>query len=181
MVWSALVVPARFDERTLTQIERLNVGRVDFTSWGHWGPPAALVTPDEISHRSLGRMLELLVWCNVDWLWSTQGRAPSLYRAVRQGAARYIPEQMGQEEWLAIPWILARGGADCEDLCAWRVAELRMAGEHGARCIWSTEESPGKLLIHIRVRRGDGSIEDPSLASGMGRSEPRPWRFQTSF
>lgn len=61
------------------------------------------------------------------------------------------------------------GVGDCAHLSAWRVAELREAGENASITIEWNESiyEPDFLLYHVQVRRGDGSIEDPSALLGM--------------
>lgn len=56
--------------------------------------------------------------------------------------------------------------SNCEDLASWRVAELLFAGEP-ARHVVEHRRSPNLVLYHIKVIRGDGTIEDPSAALGM--------------
>jgi hypothetical protein len=56
-------------------------------------------------------------------------------------------------------------GLDCDDLGPWRAAECRVRlGDRRARAYPIT--SPG-IGWHILVRRGDGTIEDPSRRLGM--------------
>lgn len=164
--WHAWFVPPRIDARTAKQIGALSVAYKSVA----WTPYPILpgveayalpITPVDIDY-ALTRMLSTLVDVNVDYL--KRYPMPPLYSS----GVRYIGEQVGQEEWLAAPWVQARGGADCEDLCAWRVAELRIAGER-ANCVWSKHVSADSILYHIRVKRGNGSIEDPSLNLGMGQ------------
>jgi hypothetical protein len=127
-------------------------------------PFGALFVPETLDGPTLDTMLTCLVELNVTFL-RRHPRTPRLY----ESGVRYNEEVPGQEHWLTIPWVLAQGWADCEDLCAYRVAELRAAGERSARCVWSFHHLPGKLLAHIRVRRGNGKIEDPSAILGMGQ------------
>jgi len=56
--------------------------------------------------------------------------------------------------------VLERGGGDCDDLVAYRVAELQHLGETGAdlKIIWPK----GTRRYHAQVRREDGTYEDPS-------------------
>jgi hypothetical protein len=83
---------------------------------------------------------------------------PSLYRS----GVCYEPE-LASEEWQLPSETDEIGAGDCEDLAAWRCAELRRRGEParvvvrpGVRGVW-----------HAIVRRGDGRIEDPSRRLGM--------------
>lgn len=56
-------------------------------------------------------------------------------------------------------------GLDCDDLGPWRAAECRVRlGDKKARAF--PIRSPG-IGWHILVRRGDGTIEDPSKRLGM--------------
>jgi hypothetical protein len=91
---------------------------------------------------------------------SRQGRPlPLLYSS----GVRYRRER-GTENWLGPVDVLRLGYGDCEDLVAWRVAELR---EHGTPAQpYCYPPRPG--LVHCVVRMPDGSIEDPSKRLGMG-------------
>lgn len=75
------------------------------------------------------------------------------------------------EEWRSPLAVCEAGAGDCEDLAAYRVAELReRLGEPSARFdVLSQEPRPGRehWLFHIRIRRQDGRLEDPSRLLGM--------------
>lgn len=86
-------------------------------------------------------------------------RFPALYAA----GVRYIPEPPGQEKWLLPSQVLQLGGGDCEDLVAWRVAELRMMGERATPALKTIK--PG--LMHCLVRRANRALECPSTRLGM--------------
>ena len=124
-----------------------------------WAP---LIVPPRLSGPVLDRLLPALVGLNEDWLRQTP-RAPDLYRS----GVRYQAEPMGQEQWLTIPFVLRQGFGDCEDLACWRTAELRVRYNERAVAVWSGRRTPRGLLYHIRVRRGNGAIEDPSFLLGM--------------
>lgn len=66
------------------------------------------------------------------------------------------------EEWLTAHEVKARGWGDCDDLGPWRAAELRLQGEKA-----QAVPRPTPAGWHIIVRRGDGSIDDPSARLGM--------------
>lgn len=85
-------------------------------------------------------------------------RLPPLY-----AAGVHYQREDGTEKWLGPLDVYAAGVGDCEDLVAWRVAELRMSGERANPLCY--EPRPG--LVHCVVRREDGQIEDPSRLLGM--------------
>lgn len=88
-------------------------------------------------------------------------RYPPLY----QSGVRYEREPLGKEDWQTVERAYATRNADCEDLAAWRAAELVVSGQDaGARAVIKRVR-PG--LIHCLVRRGNGAMEDPSKVLGM--------------
>ena len=86
---------------------------------------------------------------------------PPLYRA----GVRYRPEPRGQERWQVPSEVKRKGFGDCEDLAAWRVAELRRKGEAAMPYVKQT----GARRWHAMVKRADGRLEDPSRLLGMGQ------------
>ena len=119
---------------------------------------------------ALGLQASLAVLVALDRLYlRAHPQCPGIYAS----GVRYLrdAEQRNQETpraelWLTIPDAVRAGGADCKVLAAWRTAELLEGGESAACDV--AEVRPGKW--HIRVRRGDGSIEDPSRILGMGEA-----------
>lgn len=121
-------------------------------------------------------LLEGLIAANMVML--DGGDYPPLYEA----GVVYKREPKGREEWQTCERTLLLGTGDCEDLTGWRVAELRRAGESGARPFVRPARGSGAGLggaggkrrrrrrrkWHVLVERGDGSFEDPSLILGMG-------------
>lgn len=77
----------------------------------------------------------------------------------------YQREPRGQERWLTPSQVVARGAADCEDLAAWRAAELRVSGEDPYAQAEVVQTSP--LTWHAVVLRDGGWYEDPSAMLGM--------------
>lgn len=90
-----------------------------------------------------------------------ENELPPLYRS----GVRYEREPRGSEEWLTPLQMLERGVADCEDLAAYRVGELRASGADPGAVV--TIVRTGPRTLHAVVRRSDGSIEDPSRVLGM--------------
>jgi hypothetical protein len=96
-----------------------------------------------------------------------QMRDPELARAIPSlygGTIRYRAEERGHEDWQTALETARRGLGDCEDLAAYRLAELWRDGEKHAR-IRVIAVNPH--LRHIVVQRADGSLEDPSKKLGM--------------
>jgi hypothetical protein len=111
----------------------------------------------------LAPALAALVALNVAYARHGGWRIPPLYG----GAIRYALEgrnHHGQrrERWLCAPEVARYGYGDCEDLACYRAMELRLLGEDAMAIA-----RPTPIGWHIQVRRGDGTIEDPSARLGM--------------
>ena len=112
----------------------------------------------EVAVESLARLNQVYL--------RTHPHTPPLYRS---GVVYLRDADLGTQDtpatelWVTIPDCRRLGGADCKVLAAWRIAELREGGDTAARCLLSRNGH----LWHVRVRRGDGSIEDPSARLGM--------------
>jgi hypothetical protein len=85
-----------------------------------------------------------------------------------QAKTCWHPVDGGCEDWLSIAQLYEQQRGDCEDLACARAAELRLAGERARAIPMRTRAG-----WHIVVRRGDGSIEDPSAKLGMGKKRRR--------
>lgn len=124
------------------------------------------------SENVLAKMLEILAGANQRYI--RRHGAPALYRS----GVRYQREPLGAENWRYIPAILRDGIGDCEDLAAWRVAELRERGENAKFLITKRQKRSGFLVYHIKVLRANGKEEDPSRLLGMVKNRatglPRP-------
>lgn len=93
--------------------------------------------------------------CGLNFAWMTEaGGAPPLYET----GIVYRPEPPGQDHWQTAPELLKSRVGDCEDLTAYRVAELRFDGEPARGRVVPTRR--GKF--HAVVERASGEIEDPS-------------------
>lgn len=75
----------------------------------------------------------------------------------------YRREPAGREDWLTADQTYKRKFGDCEDLAAWRAAELRLEGIPARAAVLRT----GRRRFHAVVRWPDGTIEDPSIILGM--------------
>lgn len=116
---------------------------------------------------------------------------PPLYAS----GVHYEEDKAGREDWRDCYTVLARGKGDCDNLVAWRVAELRAAGvdaepvvkwQHIPREVALQLGYPAAMIpdgglemVHCLVRTKKptqwstestdmGYIEDPSKLLGMG-------------
>lgn len=98
-----------------------------------------------------------------------------------------IQEILGGERFRDVGRIIENGGGDCDNLCAWRVAELRQAGIPAKPMMTSRERAGGGITYHAIVRWppfGDAisgnpfrdSDEDPSLLLGMAQPQRKAER-----
>lgn len=84
-------------------------------------------------------------------------RLPRLYES---GVEFRLPQSHGggQEYFALPPVVYAQRFGDCDQLVIWRLIELQAFGEPSARCKadWMGQ------AVHVRIRRADGRVEDPS-------------------
>ncbi len=134
---------------------------------------ARLHVPDVLRHVGLDAALSGLQRLAEAEL-SMAGGFPPLYET----GVRYVREPRGQERWLPPSEVLRRGQGDCEDLAAYRAAELRLTGEdpHAEARVVRT----GPRTWHAVVLREDGDWEDPSAGLGMtiANGIAAPMRFR---
>lgn len=109
----------------------------------------------------LAALLQALVLENTEYLRENPS-TPPLYKA----GVKYLREKPGSDNWQDIPRTLELRSGDCEDLAAWRTAELNAAGE-SAHCELIHFVEEGITFFHVVVRRADGTKEDPSNILGM--------------
>lgn len=135
---------------------------------------AQIHIPDALTYAGLDAALQGLT--GLAELELLDGTVPSLY----ESGVRYEREPRGSERWLTPSMALLRGAADCEDLAAWRAAELRVSGEDTYAQPQVVRTSPNTW--HAVVARSDGSFEDPSAALGMTHASGlvAPFRFELS-
>lgn len=101
--------------------------------------------------------------------WLSKANAPSNVR----DAFENLAEQCGSgEHFRDIPRVIENGGGDCDNVAAWRAAELREKGFDVSPYITWRKRPDGGTTYHVIVRwNNDGSSEDPSLLLGMGGAE----------
>ncbi|HUL81661.1 MAG TPA: hypothetical protein VL131_05940 [Gammaproteobacteria bacterium] len=97
-----------------------------------------------------------------------RGLVPTAAKAIKAGRVKWQPEPPGDEHFDLAPTVLKRGHGDCDDLAPWHAGSLRATGTDPDAVAFVRRSGPNRW--HALVRRGDGSIEDPSLAAGMGTS-----------
>lgn len=97
---------------------------------------------------------------------------PEAFPPLYASGVRFAPEPWAGkiEEFAHALKVLARMAGDCDDLVAYRVAELRA---FGCRLAGTPPEKATVRIygrdkkMHAQVRREDGTIEDPSRLLGM--------------
>lgn len=93
-------------------------------------------------------------------------RDPSIPPLYSTGAIWELrPGDPTEKEWRYAHDVATTGWGDCQDLSAYRTAELRVTGEDPAAQV--RVYPTGKNRYHAVVARGDGSVEDPSVILGM--------------
>jgi hypothetical protein len=113
-------------------------------------------------------LLNALAAANVHYLRHFP-HTPALYAS----GVRYLQEPDGRDEWQDIPDTIERRSGDCEDLAAWRMAEIRVReGDRLSRWHITVDELRDTrghpvTTYHIQIRRPNGQIEDPSRRLGM--------------
>ena len=109
--------------------------------------------------------------------------APSVFDLIRSGRLRYSridPQEQWQTYEQIVRDINATGStdADCEDLASLVVAEYRYTGFDPGATVFVYGTTP--TVSHVVVRRSNGSLEDPSVAAGMGTDTQRSRDAQTA-
>jgi hypothetical protein len=128
-----------------------------------------------LDEKALLSLMDALIDVNLAWL-SAHPDTPRLY----ESGVVYIPENEGEEVFADIPTVLSVGGGDCDDLVAWRVAELRFHAidkRARVRLLAYPRECPRPdepcTLYHVQVIRSGylkSHAEDPSARLGMQTS-----------
>jgi hypothetical protein len=93
----------------------------------------------------------------------TGNRLPALYHS---GVIYQAEERSGQkpEHFDPCTVVYARGWGDCDDLAAWRCAELILSGVEARIDLHETPRSkPAARRYHVLVVLPDGTTEDPSM------------------
>lgn len=121
------------------------------------------VDPEE-SLYALNVLIRALAEIDAEYL-RRHPETPLLYKS----NIPYVPEQESQERWQDIPTTLKRRQGDCEDLAAWRAAELNVRAGIDARPeVYVSKVFPdGRRLYHVIVRLPNWDVEDPSFILGM--------------
>jgi hypothetical protein len=93
-------------------------------------------------------------------------RDPSIPPLYSTGAVWEIrPGDPSETQWRYAPDVVTQGWGDCQDLSAYRAAELRVSGEDPGAAVRVYPTGPNRY--HAVVARGNGAVEDPSVILGM--------------
>lgn len=119
------------------------------------------------SRRVIKLLLDTLFWIDVSYLIANPD-TPRLY----DSGVVYRREPSGREHWQDIGTNLELKEADCEDLACHRAAELFVFGHDKRVRPYLVYRTFGKAtLYHVKVKHGNGTLEDPSAKLGMGKEE----------
>lgn len=121
-------------------------------------PPLAVHVAAPPNRAALEALAEGLTGMNFQFILAARRRGvrvPTIYAS----GVRYRREAPRQERWQTVAELLRTLEGDCEDLAAWRAAELRADGELARVAVVRTPRGS----FHAVVRHQDGTIEDPSL------------------
>lgn len=106
---------------------------------------SSLFSPDGanrlVSHATLQLLLDTLMRANMLIMKSEARPLPLLY----QSGVRYQAEPRGVEDWRDCIEVVKRMRADCEDLAAYRAAELRVRHGMNARPRFKFWQDPNNL------------------------------------
>lgn len=120
-----------------------------------------------LARRAIEAAVETLARANEAYL-----RAHPNTPALAKSGVEYQRERRPRgtpENWQGIEDIIREGHGDCEDLSAWRIAELRNRGVRAKpHVIRANPNRDGRWHIMVAVyRRGRRTVEDPSKELGM--------------
>jgi hypothetical protein len=122
------------------------------------------VPESNVSAPVLDAALESVTRLNENMI--QNGEVPCFRRALRSHGIQWRPEPPGQEHFDHAGVVMGRRHGDCDDLAPWHAASLRSTGEDpNAEAV---VVKSGPKLWHAVVKRGDGSMDDPSQEAGMG-------------
>jgi len=125
----------------------------------------AIAVPEEhVKPGTLNAGLEVNTRVNEEML--EAGQIPTFREAVAAGKVKWKPEPPGEERFDHAGIVLGRGWGDCDDLAPWHAASLRASGEDPDAMAFVRRSGP--TTWHALVKRGDGTVQDPSKAAGMG-------------
>jgi hypothetical protein len=117
-----------------------------------------------------------LVIMNREWKKTHKGPLPSLYSM----DVVYKKEPASSEKWLDVPKIISKKVADCEDLAAYRAAELSLKGAYSYPDIFPSG-SGYHVIVRTPMGNGIDRIEDPSKKLGMKGPVPVIWYYPTGL
>lgn len=122
---------------------------------------------------ALALALDALTKWNVEVIQKRRAAGNPLPPLYRSGVRYQREDYRGPhpEDWRDAVEVLRRGGGDCEDLAAYRAAELCAEGIP-ARTMFIERPNPIGRLFHIIVSytfKNHQKLDDPSRRLGMGR------------
>lgn len=113
---------------------------------------------DQDGPRAVKELLDALIR-----FWGRRMRRHPLPPLYQSGIVfRPDPSAGVEENWRSPVVTFEHGSGDCDQLVLYRGAELQAAGEDAtSQCM--AQRSPIGTKMHVRVRRANGLVEDPSV------------------
>lgn len=103
----------------------------------------------------------------VDAYWLRKNRVPGIYQSGVRYNEKHSTCRGCEDFWWDVPSVISHGYGKCEDLVAWRLAELWRAGVAAQPFVSAHVDRDGRPVYHVRVVYPDGHLEDPSVILGM--------------
>lgn len=129
-----------------------------------------LAVPDELDDQdrkeALDAALEAVTIANKGLY--RKGVMPRISGLIKSGQVKWKPEPPGDEHFDLATTVIQRGWGDCDDLAPAWAGQLRASGTDPQARAFVRRSGPTRW--HALVRRGDGTIEDPSKHAGMGHN-----------
>jgi len=129
-----------------------------------------LAIPDELDDQerkeALNAALEAVTVADTALV--RRGIVPTAKKAIQGMGIRWKPEPPGDEHFDLATTVVGRKWGDCDDLAPYYAGSLRASGTDPQARAFVRRSGPNRW--HALVRRGDGSIEDPSRHAGMGQN-----------
>jgi len=120
---------------------------------------------DEDGAKAVKELLDTLIR-----IWGRRMQRFPLPPLYRSGIVFEPDPRAGIEEVWRPPYkTFEQGSGDCDQLVLYRGAELWASGETSVSSQCMAQRTPAGTKMHVRVRRANGLVEDPSIILSPGK------------